>query len=491
VLPKEHRRDLVNALRYYGLPGIDAIEKDHWRDVVLAGPPYSAEQKEGVLIYCWTDVISERNLLRAMQPFLPHDLDRCLYRARYAAAATLAMRTGVPIDTETWARLLGNREAIQHEIVKDCPIYEGTTFKQDRFEAWVEKCGLLSRWPHTETGLLSTEDDVFDDFSYHPAVSQLRKIRSVVEQLRKPSFDVCRGRNWYAILPFKAETSRNSTIGCIAQAPVWLRGLIQPAPGRALISLDYEQQEFAIGGVLSGDSAILKAYASGDPYTPFGTAAGLIPPGGTKKSHPAERAIAKTCMLALQYGSGPARVMRKAGVSLNRAQDFWNAHRRLFRRLWEWSDTQVQRAKWTRSIETQYGWRLAVGPNTKALTLRNYKLQGAAAEILRLASIFLMERSISVACPIHDSLLIECAEEDLEDVAQEAIRHMIRAGEYVLGGFRLRVESQSLRYPDRLHDPRGQNTWDRVLNIASRIDSTTCHVRDLTQVGRSVATPYP
>ena len=46
VLPKEHRRDLLNALRYYGLPAMQAVEKEHWRDVVLAGPPYSPEQIE-------------------------------------------------------------------------------------------------------------------------------------------------------------------------------------------------------------------------------------------------------------------------------------------------------------------------------------------------------------------------------------------------------------------------------------------------------------
>ena len=191
-------------------------------------------------MYCWSDVISERNLFKAMQPFLPRDLDRCLYRARYAAAATLAMRAGVPIDTETWRRLLDNREAIQREIVKDCPIYEGTTFKQERFADWLKSQGLLDIWPRTDTKLL-TSDEAFRDFSYIPAIDQLRKTRAVIDQLRQPSFEVYHGRNWYSILPFKTETSRNSTIGSIVQASTWLRGLGQPLPGKALILIDYEQ----------------------------------------------------------------------------------------------------------------------------------------------------------------------------------------------------------------------------------------------------------
>jgi hypothetical protein len=167
-----------------------------------------------------------------------------------------------------------------------------------------------------------------------PAVEQLRQIRAVVDQLREPSFQVHRGRNWYAILPFKCESSRNATIGCIFQAPVWLRGLIQPPPGRGLAYLDFEQVEFLIAGALAGDAAVLEAYAGGDPYTPFGIEAGLMPPGGTKHSHPQGRAVAKTCMLALQLGAGVHTLARKSNVSLHRAEDLRNAHRRLFRRTW-------------------------------------------------------------------------------------------------------------------------------------------------------------
>jgi hypothetical protein len=46
-------------------------------------------------------------------------------------------------------------------------------------------------------------------------------------------------------------------------------------------------------------------------------------------------------------------------------------------------------------------------------------VQGCGAEILRLANIFLMECSIQVVCPVHDAFLVECPEQDLEDVVAE------------------------------------------------------------------------
>jgi hypothetical protein len=115
-------------------------------------------------------------------------------------------------------------------------------------------------WPYTATGKPSTKDKTFRNFSFVPEVESLRQIRSVVEQLRKPSFTVKDGRNYFSILPFKAESSRNTTIGCLFQAPSWLRGLIQPAPGRGLIYCDWSQQKYFIAGWQFLNAARLLAF---------------------------------------------------------------------------------------------------------------------------------------------------------------------------------------------------------------------------------------
>jgi hypothetical protein len=388
-------------------------------------------------------------------------------------------RVGIPVDEETWRTLYGRREEIQREVVANCPVYDRATFKLDRFEHWLADHDLLGVWPRTGSGRLSTSDETFRNFALFPDVENLRQIRQAVDHLGKPSFQVRAGRNYFSILPFKAETSRNATIGCLFQSPAWLRGLIQAKPGTGLAYCDFASEEFLIAGVRSGDKAILEAYGSGDPYIGFGIKCGLIPPGGNKSSHPTERALVKTAMLAVQYGMTSHTLAIRLGVSHHRAEDLLATHRRVFRKFWEWSDEQVRSAYWTDAIETSYGWKLAVNSRTKERTLRNFRIQGDGAEILRLASIFLWEQGVRVCAPVHDAFLIECAERDLQDVVPEVQRQMERASEYVLDGHRLRTEARLLRYPDRLLEPRGQGMWDRIMAIAARLNG--CQVAAVSE----------
>jgi hypothetical protein len=425
VLDKKQPRDLLAAMAYYNLPRIEMIEKHAWRNLILTGGPFDAEQRAGILEYCWTDIRALELLLPTMLRSMPTDLDRALYRARYTIPVTAIMRAGIPVDEVAWRQLHDMREEIQREITADCPIYDGATFKYDRFQLWLANRGLLERWQHTKSGRLSTSDATFREFAAYPEVDNLRRIRQVIDHFRKPGFEVRAGRNHFSILPFKAETSRNATIGCIFQSPAWLRGLIQPKPGMALAYVDYEQEEFLIAGVHAGDEAVLKAYATGDPYVSFGVSSGLIPPGGSKKSHPNERKLAKTLLLAVLYGMTSRRLAERLGVSQHRAEDLLEAHHRVFRKLYDFSMEQVRSAYWRGIIETHYGWNLKVTERTKERTLLNFRVQGDGAEILRLACIFLWERGVRVCAPVHDAVLVECAENDLEDVVQEVQRQMV------------------------------------------------------------------
>ena len=217
---------------------------------------------------------------------MPRDLDRPLFRGRYTIAAAASIYTGIPIDEGTWRKLLDRREDILAEVVAGCDCYEDIHFRLDLFGELLERIGQRKSWPRTETGILSTEDKSFRARSYIPEIEELRQIRSVVDQLSQPSFQVSGGRNYHSLIPFKTETSRNTAPGCIFQSASWLRGLIQPPVGRGMAYIDFSAEEFLIAGVLSDDSAIRAAYAGGDPYIGFGQLAGTIPAGATKHSHP-------------------------------------------------------------------------------------------------------------------------------------------------------------------------------------------------------------
>src|SRR5262249_32463228 len=159
-------------------------------------------------------------------------------------------------------------------------------------------------WPLLESGRLDLSDATFREMArMYPAVSPLRELRSALAELRLNDLAVGHdGRNRTLLSPFRARTGRNQPGNpkFIFGPSVWLRGLIKPCEGTAVVYIDWEQQEFGIAAALSCDPLMMDAYRSGDPYLTFAKQAGAVPPDATKQSHASTRELFKACVLATQ-----------------------------------------------------------------------------------------------------------------------------------------------------------------------------------------------
>src|SRR5262249_41732539 len=102
-LPVPCGNSLLGALAYFGLDGLRAAEKGAMRRLARRGGPCPADERAAVTDYCQPDVDAVARLLPVMLPAL--DLPRALLRGRYMAAAARMQWNGVPIDTNTLARL--------------------------------------------------------------------------------------------------------------------------------------------------------------------------------------------------------------------------------------------------------------------------------------------------------------------------------------------------------------------------------------------------
>src|SRR5262245_43476941 len=98
---------------------------------------------------------------------------------------------------------------------------------------------------------------------------------------------------------------------------------------------------------------------------------------------------------------------------------------------------------------TSFGWRVHVGPDANPQPLANCPMQGNGAEMLRLACCLATERGIAVCAPIHDALLVEGPERQIEAVVADTQAAMQEASEAVLSGFRLRTDATVVKHPDR------------------------------------------
>ena len=460
---------LLGALAYHGLSSIESAEKETMRQLALRGGPYSQEERKALLDYCQSDVDGVTRLLDAMLPSL--DVPRALLRGRYMTAAARMERTGTPIDIPTLSTLKEHWTSIQQQLIREVDrgfgVYDGQTFKTDRFAEWLIRHDIP--WPRLDSGNLALDDDTFKAMAQaYPQLQPLRELRKTMSALRLNELIVGQdGRNRCLLSCFGAKTGRNapSTTRFVFGLPAWSRGLIKPEPRKALAYVDWSQQEFAIAAALSGDRAMMEAYASGDPYLTFAKQAGAVPRDATKESHRAERDLFKVCALGVQYGMSEQLLAQRIKQPPAYARRLLELHRETYPRFWAWNEAAVDHAMLTGSLHTVFGWRVHVGPDVNPRSLGNFPMQGNGAEMLRLACCMLTEKGIAVCAPVHDAVLIEADIKEIEATVDQARGIMAEASRIVLGGFELRSDVKVIRYPDRYMDERGREMWDRVMNI--------------------------
>ena len=460
---------LLGAMTYHGLDGIEAGEKEIMRKLAQRGGPYTEAEKAALLDYCESDVVGLSKLLPAMLPKI--DLPRALLRGRYMAAAAKIEWDGIPIDMAILDRLQANWTAIQHRLIasidREYGIYDGRTFKADRFLAWLARNRIP--WPLLRPGLPDLTEDTFRQMARsHPEVAPLSELRHSLSQLRLSDLAVgSDGRNRCLLSAFQARTGRNqpSNSKFIFGPSVWLRGLIQPQLGHAVAYLDYEQQEFGIAAALSRDKSMQVAYGSGDPYLEFAKQAGAVPKDATKETHKQQRDQFKACVLAVQYGMGSQSLAERIGQPEFQARELLRLHQQTYPTYWKWSDAAINHAMLRGWLHTAFGWRVYVGPDANPRSLANFPMQGNGAEMLRLACCLATERGIRVCAPVHDALLIEAAANEIDDVLAETQAIMAEASRIVLDGFALRTEAKVVRHPDRYMDARGERFWREVVTI--------------------------
>jgi DNA polymerase-1 len=487
ALPKTLRQQgakLLNALDYFHIRGFGAVEKADMQALAIRGAPFTEQEKRDLLDYCESDVLAlpplmERLLIhiraRRKAPGAPRrGLVQALYRGRSMEAVARMERTGTPLDMPTLQQVKAHRLEVKEYLIeqgdREYGVFEGTDFRRGLFRRYLAEQQLLDTWPRTgKRGWLSTDqDDVKEQAAAHPQLENLRQLLLLRTTLNDFKLAVGPdGRNRTGMYAFNAATGRNSPSNAefIFGPSSWLRSLIKPAEGKALAYVDYSAQEIAIAAALSGDPELLKAVESGDPYLGFAHRAGLVPDGATKQTHKRERDICKIGLLGMNYGMSSQSLAAGTGLAPIQAQALHRQLKRIYDQFQQWSMCVIDTALLRGEISTYFGWRAAVVEGVKTTTLQNYPAQAHGSEMLRLACCLITESGIRLCCPIHDAVLIEADEVEIEEVVARTQSHMAQASKVVLDGFEVRTEADIIRYPDRYMDPRGEEMWRLVMEV--------------------------
>ncbi len=81
-----------------------------------------------------------------------------------------------------------------------------------------------------------------------------------------------------------------------------------------------------------------------------------------------------------------------------------------------------------------------------------------------------IKNGIKILASIHDAILIECEENETDEIILKAQKLMTGASSIVFGtGNYIETEAFVIKYPDRYSDSRGIWTWNKVLRIVKEI----------------------
>ncbi len=208
-------------------------------------------------------------------------------------------------------------------------------------------------------------------------------------------------------------------------------------PGCVFLGVDYSQIELRILAHFSGDEAFVTAFTKGvDVHKQTASVIFDVP---IEDVTPAMRAQAKTVNFATLYGQGPFSLARQLGITRDEARRFIDTYFERFAGVRTYLDEQVDKARELGYVETLMGRRRYV-PELRSRNwnvrqfgervAQNTPIQGTAADMIKRAMID-VQRALDerdggarMLLQVHDELLLEVPEREVDDVRELVVGRM-------------------------------------------------------------------
>lgn len=199
--------------------------------------------------------------------------------------------------------------------------------------------------------------------------------------------------------------------------------------GNTLVSADYSQFELRLAAYLAGDEELIQMFNNGaDIHT--ATAAQVYnrqPDEVTKQM----RRDAKVINFGVLYGMSPHGLSIATGMTLQAAKTFIDKYFDLRKPLLDYMNSLKEKAHKDGYVETLFGRRRPTPDvHSSNFIVRqaaeraaiNMPIQGTEADLMKLAMVEIDKKLAGTEAKqllqIHDSILVECPEEDGEKIAK-------------------------------------------------------------------------
>lgn len=208
--------------------------------------------------------------------------------------------------------------------------------------------------------------------------------------------------------------------------------------GKLLVVADFSQVELRVAAELSGEKIMIQAYLDGrDLHTETAARLKGVEQDKVTKS---DRTSAKIANFGLLFGAGAATLRKQAvaqyGVDMSptEAKEIVDGFRQAYPRLYAWQ--QEEGSSEVECVYTAIGRRRQLhGFNDKYTTRINTQVQGTAGDIAKIAISKIWEKLRGVSADraklismVHDEIVLEVVEEEVEEWATALKEAMEQAG---------------------------------------------------------------
>ena len=204
-------------------------------------------------------------------------------------------------------------------------------------------------------------------------------------------------------------------------------GFIAPK-GRVLVSADYSQFELRLAAVLSDDRKLIEDFNNDiDIHTKTASEAFNVPFNQVTKN---QRRAAKVINFGILYGMSTKGLSDATGMTVPEAKQFIDNYFRLRAPIKQKLESILKQAREEGYVETFYGRRRWT-PDVKSPNFivrqaaeraaANMPIQGTEADLMKRAMIAVdkaLPESANLIMQVHDSLIVECPENDAEKIAE-------------------------------------------------------------------------
>ena len=322
------------------------------------------------------------------------------------------------------------KQAAAEEVIAEAEAHWGLDLSANSHAVrkWVADLGIVCR---DKAGKDTLSSDAWESAvvpeAAAPAWGEFQRVRNISADLNKIGEILEKSARDGRIYPSVGvnaadQTGRMSVRGpAVQNLTAELRGFLLADEGKTLVGLDLDQVEPRVAAGLSGDKKMAEAISSGDVYM---AAAAVIwrAPHKDDDERAWRRKTAKTTLLAQIYGQGARSLAARLGVSQTESLRICSTLLSAWSGLREWMGSVRSDAERGRPVLTWSG-RLLPPCADAPYKAVNYTVQGSAADIFK-AMVTRVAKGLGdfpgarLWLPVHDELVVECGEDDAEEVAK-------------------------------------------------------------------------